>query len=114
MWQSLYRSKRSLSLLLGVSLATGLVPMAFSWSELTGIKAQLEANQTAASDAAQARELVDLVSESQFNLAAAPLDLSTGERQKLYEQTDANLTALSASIGSARGLTGLFLDERAR
>ena len=101
--------RRSLRLILGVSLAASVIPAALSGFELHRIRQDVIAVQDAAREASHARGLVDRVSQSLFNLAAAPLDLSSDERATLTAQTDANLKALSEAVGSAKGLTGSFL-----
>ena len=103
--------RRSLRLILGVSLAASVIPAALSGFELYRIRQDVIAVQDAAREASHARGLVDRVSQSLFNLAAAPLDLSPDERAALTSQTDANLKALSGAVSSARGLTGSFLNK---
>ena len=87
--------RKSLRLILGVSLAASVIPAALSGFELYRIRQDVIAVQDAAREASHARGLVDRVSQSLFNLAAAPLDLSPEERAALTAQTDANLKALS-------------------
>jgi diguanylate cyclase (GGDEF)-like protein len=101
--------RKSLRLILGVSLAASIFPAALSGFELYRIRADVVAVQNAAREASHARDLVDRVSQSLFNLAAAPLNLSTDERAALTTQTDANLKALTAAVSSAKGLTGSLL-----
>ena len=103
--------RRSLRLILGVSLAASVIPAALSGFELYRIRQDVIAVQDAAREASHARGLVDRVSQSLFNLAAAPHDLSPDERAALTSQTDANLKALSGAVSSARGLTGSFLHK---
>jgi diguanylate cyclase (GGDEF)-like protein len=103
--------RRSLRLVLGVSLAASVFPAALSGFELYGIRQDVVAVQDAAREASHARGLVDRVSQSLFNLAAAPLDLSTDERAALTTQTTANLKALMTEVNSAKGLTGSFLNR---
>jgi diguanylate cyclase (GGDEF)-like protein len=103
--------RKSLRLILGVSLVASAVPAALSAFELYRIRQDVVAVQDAAREASHARDLVDRVSQSLFNLAAAPLDLSADERSALTAQTDANLKALTEAVSSAKGLTGSFLDE---
>ena len=103
--------RRSLRLILGVSLAASVIPAALSGFELYRIRQDVIAVQDAAREASHARGLVDRVSQSLFNLAAAPHDLSPDERAALTSQTDANLKALSGAVSSARGLTGSFLNK---
>ena len=103
-------SRRFLRLVLSASLAASVVPAVFCGYELHRIHQDVVAIEGAAEQASRARDLVDRVSQSLFNLAAAPLDLSAEERLALFTQTDANLAALTAAVTSARGLTALYLD----
>jgi len=103
--------RRSLRLILGVSLTASVFPAVLSGFELYRIRQDVVAVQDAAREASHARDLVDRVSQSLFNLAAAPLDLSADERATLTAQTDANLEALSAAVSSAKGLTNSLLTD---
>ena len=112
MFTRLFANRTTFRLVLSISLASALVPTAFCGYQLFHIRGDLAATQDAAQLASAARGLVDKISQSQFNLAAAPLDLSAGERDALYRQTDANLATLKAAVGSAKSLTGAFLDKQ--
>jgi diguanylate cyclase (GGDEF)-like protein len=103
--------RRTLRLILGVSLTASVFPAVLSGFELYRIRQDVVAVQDAAREASHARDLVDRVSQSLFNLAAAPLDLSADERATLTAQTDANLEALSAAVSSAKGLTNSLLTD---
>jgi diguanylate cyclase (GGDEF)-like protein len=105
----LFRSKSVLRLVLSVSLASAVIPTLFCGYELIHIRSDLVATQKAAQLASEARALVDRISQSQFNLATASLDLSDEERKTLYRQTDNNLVTLRAAVGLAKSLTGTFL-----
>jgi diguanylate cyclase (GGDEF)-like protein len=109
MLDRLFRDRNTLRIVLSISLASALVPMLFCVFELIHIRSDLVDTQKAAQLASGARELVDRISESQFNLAAAPLELSPDERQELYKQTDGNLVALRAAVTSAKTLASTFL-----
>ncbi|MDB5524959.1 MAG: putative diguanylate cyclase (GGDEF)/phosphodiesterase with sensor [Rhizobium sp.] len=115
MLDRLFRNRNTMRIVLSISLASALVPTAFCGYELIHIHGDLVATQQAAKLASNARGLVDKISQSQFNLAAAPLELSVEERDRLYKQTDSNLASLKTAVGSAKSLTSAFLtaDEQA-
>ena len=112
MLDRLFRNRNTLRIVLSISLASALVPTLFCGYELVHIRSDLRATQRAAQLASGARELVDRISQSQFNLAAAPLDLSADERDALYTQTDNNLAALKTAVGSAKSLANAFLTSK--
>jgi len=112
MLERLFRNRSTLRIILSLSLASALVPTVFCGYELVHIKKDLIAAQNAAQLASDARGLVDRISQSQFNLAAAPLNLSSDEREALYKQTDGNLAALKNAVGSAASLTRTFLTRQ--
>lgn len=96
--------------ILTIGLAAAVVPAALCVSELVKIRHLVASSQAAVQLAAQSRDLHDRVSQSLFNLAAAPLDLSSDERRAIYQQTDDNLAALQREVTSAKGLTAAYLN----
>ncbi len=112
MFEMIFANRGSLRLVLSVSFLAAVVPGALCLSQLAGIRGYLDANREAAELATQARDLHSRVSESMFNLAAAPLNLSKEERREIYSKTDRNLVSLQREVTSAKSLTSIFLSPQ--